>query len=651
MKVLLLALVLLFQFGGAVAWADGSKPDYRSMVDRIDAMLSQAVSDYRAGRIDDAKAGVQDAYFQIFEDMEGPIRINISAKRSYELESEFGAIRKLMSDGAPADEIAQRIAAHEAALRQTMPALEGGAVLVGRASSQGQASPQDVSGTASSAAAAIEPYWQQAVATIDKNLLAAADALDKGNKTAAKDLITKALFDGYRNSQLTIAIRKFISQQQDGDYKSEFSRLSELADAGGPSALIRNSAQVLTQDMTYRLRGVPLVDGVKEAAPEPAVPSADWNVVAAKIDDAVARALALAGSGDRKGAVNLLQSTYFDVFEASGMEDRVGARDESSKTALEAHFSKLVALVSRGAPAETLAAEADTMRADLARAATLLGGSGQGGMLALFGYALLIIVREGFEAMIVVAAIIAYLVKTGNHDKLGVITNSVMVALLASVATAVVLKLGFREAGASQEVLEGATMLFAAVVLFSVSCWLISKAEARKWSSYIKGKLEGSLSSGSMKALWFTSFLAVYREGAETVLFYQALTTDADRLGLMAIVAGFVVGCLVLGVIYLVMRVGAVRLPVRPFFQATGALLYLMAFVFAGQGIMELVEGRVFVPTLIPGLPEIQILGVYPYWQSLLPQALLVIAAVISMAVILRRKLPARADGAPTPPV
>ncbi len=121
-------------------------------------------------------------------------------------------------------------------------------------------------------------------------------------------------------------------------------------------------------------------------------------------------------------------------------------------------------------------------------------------------------------------------------------------------------------------------------------------------------------------------------------MFYQALALDADATGKLMIAAGFVVGCLILVAIYFAMRLGAMKLPIRPFFMATGCLLYLMAFSFAGQGMMELVEGKVFEPTLVPGLPAISTLGIYPYWQTLAPQAVLLLAALFACIVLMRRR-------------
>lgn len=641
--VFAIAVFLTHLFVSA-AWAEEG-PDYRGLVGRIDAALTQAIADYRAGRVDAAKDNVQRSYFEIFENLEGPIRINISARRSYQLESEFGALRRMMTAGAPADEVEARIKTHIAALDEIVPLLEKGHRIVAEgAVAQETAAPEQEEAPA--LPKTVQPYWESAVARINADLRAAAAALEAGDAEKARALIQKAHFEGYKNSLLETAIRRHVSQQQDIAFNAEFARISALVTDGRPPALIRGSARVLNDELTALLPGLPLIGAARTEAVE--APASDWQAVAARIRTDLARALATAAAGDGAKAIGQFQDIYFDVFEASGMEARIGARDVGFKTRIEGRFSKLMALVRDGAPPAVLQAEADALNADVAEAAGLLGGSGGGGAAALFGYSFLIILREGFEAILIVSAIVAYLVKTGHSDKKRVIANSVVVALVASVVTAVLLKLVFRTGAASQEVLEGGTMLLAAAVLFFTSNWLLAKAEAEQWSAFIKGKLEGALSGGSLRALWFVSFLAVYREGAETVLFYQALVIDADSAGIGAIAAGFVAGCLALGVVYRAMQAGALKLPLGLFFRITGAILYLMAFVFVGKGIMELVEGGVVTPTLVPRVPAFTPLGIYPYWETLVPQAALVLAAVVSLVVIARRqgaRPPAAQDG------
>ncbi len=245
---------------------------------------------------------------------------------------------------------------------------------------------------------------------------------------------------------------------------------------------------------------------------------------------------------------------------------------------------------------------------------------------------LLIILREGLEALLIVAAIVTYLIKNQHQDKLPVIRQSVYVALIASLITAVIFQFVFANAGASRELLEGFTMMIAVVMLFMMSYWLLSKVEAQNWQRYLEGKLSSALTTGSLIGLWLTSFLAVYREGAETVLFYYALVADAtSAVSYLYLFAGLVVGIVILTVCYLIMRYTVVKLPLKPFFMFTGTFMYLMAFVFAGKSVLELIEGKLFEPTLIVGAPEISWLGIYPYLETLIPQVILLIAALFAL--------------------
>ncbi|WP_319567294.1 FTR1 family iron permease [Cohaesibacter marisflavi] len=621
------------------AWADEG-PDYQSLMQRIETVLRQAESEYQQGQADLAKTTVQKAYFELFENLEGPIRINISAARSNELEAEFGDIRKLIMNGEAVATVSSRIDQQIAAIWKTLPALEDGVVIraevsdaVKAAEASAQGKPEEVS----------DPFWVDVNDTILSILQQASDTYQSGDEQAAEELIRKAHWEGYKNSLLETVVRRYVSQSQDIAFNAEFTRIMELVKDGKPARMVRASAAVLHDDIADVLPGLPVVNGskmVEDPAAAPEQIEGDWASVADQVIAAVNKAASLYEAGDQATATATIQNSYFDIFEDSGMETIVGARDAGLKTTLEGHFSKLTALIKAGASKSELTAEIEAMRTDLDTAVGLFSTDSDSPW-ALFIYSLIIILREGFEAMLVVTAIATYLIKTGNRDKLGVIVNSVAVALGLSVVTAILFKLVFHVTADKQELLEGATMLLAALVLFFMSYWLLSKAEAERWMQYIKGTVDRSIESGSMKALWFASFLAVYREGAETVLFYQALALDAsDAVGIPAIIAGFVLGCLLLGVLYFAFRFGAQRLAIKPFFVFTGALLYYMAFVFTGKGIMELVEGKIIEPTLVSWLPEFSLMGIYPYWQTALPQAVLLVAAIIGLWVVMTRKPP-----------
>jgi len=246
-----------------------------------------------------------------------------------------------------------------------------------------------------------------------------------------------------------------------------------------------------------------------------------------------------------------------------------------------------------------------------------------------FFQSLLIILREGFEAILVIGAVVAFLLKTGHRERLHSIWVGIALGVVASLATAVVLKTLLAAMPASREIVEAVTMLIAVVVLFSVSYWLISKVEAAKWQKFIREKVTSALEHGGGKALALVAFLAVYREGAETALFYQALFNEGPNVG-VPLILGIVVGLAVLAVIFTLFYRYGVKIPMRPFFTVTSLLLYYMAFVFMGKGVRELQEGNIMPITVIPHGPHIEAMGIYPSVQTLSAQTILIVLLIFA---------------------
>jgi high-affinity iron transporter len=257
--------------------------------------------------------------------------------------------------------------------------------------------------------------------------------------------------------------------------------------------------------------------------------------------------------------------------------------------------------------------------------------------LGVFLGSLLIILREGFEAIIIVGAIVAYLVKSGNKKSVVPVYWGSLVALGFSVVMAWIFNiLTGTASGRNQEIIEGLTMLLAVGVLFYVSNWMVSKAEAEAWAGYIEGKVRSSITRGSMFSLAFAAFLAVFREGAETILFYQALLAGNQNYTNM-IWLGFGIGAAALVVVYILIRLLSLRLPLKPFFLGTSILLFVMSVSFTGSGIKELQEGYVVPVTMLPFSFTVDILGIYPTLQTLIPQAVLLILTVTTFVIQMRR--------------
>lgn len=615
-----LALLLtLFCFNVATA-----VENYQQWVADIEHRLDKTAQLYEQQQIDDARTEVQMAYFEVFENLEGPIRINFSAQKSYQMEATFGEIRKMIGEGKSLEEVKQKINGLKAELHDVLPSLKEGHQLNASGQHEVYANQE------------IAQHWQQSFRTIDDLFAQAITAYEKGDFAGAKKYIQQAQYDGYKNSEMEMSIRQNRSAAISSSINQQFYDLIKLSEQPDQINSLGYQITILLQDIEEQLPQLPTTresQVVQSAAEnvEDNVAYQDWNPVVTEIDKRIQQAIALSVKGENKKAMLAVQDAYFDVFESSGMENKVGSRDSNFKAELEGYFTRLVSLMKANSDNEKLQAQASGLSAGLAKAVEMLQGGSQSHW-DTFLYSLMIILREGLEALLIVAAIVTYLVKNNHQDKLPVIRQSVYVALGASVVTAALFQLLFSNAGASRELLEGFTMIIAVVMLFMMSYWLLSKVEAQNWKRYLEGKLSTALTTGSLMGLWFTSFLSVYREGAETVLFYYALIGDvSSEVSYFYLLGGFIVGVVILTICYFIMRYTVVKLPLKPFFMFTGTFMYLMAFIFAGKSILELIEGKLFEPTLLAGMPEISWLGIYPYVETLIPQVLLIIAAIFAL--------------------
>ena len=290
---------------------------------------------------------------------------------------------------------------------------------------------------------------------------------------------------------------------------------------------------------------------------------------------------------------------------------------------LESSFGRLQAEIKRQAPLDLVQKITSEISNDLKEAQRIL--TQEIGFTGLFIQSLSIIVREGFEAILIIAALITFLIKSRNQDKLKAIYLGVLVGIIGSFVTAYILHGILDISIASQEMMEGVIMLVAVVVLFYVSYWLVSKIEATKWQSYITGKMQKAVTTGSAFTLSMVAFLSVYREGFETVLFYKALYLYAGDTT-AGIIPGFLAGCAVLAVVYFLINKLGMRIPVKWFFVVTSVFLYYMAFMFMGKGLHELQMGGVLNMTGAEFAPEIPWLGMYPTWETFIGQMIMVAA-------------------------
>ena len=333
--------------------------------------------------------------------------------------------------------------------------------------------------------------------------------------------------------------------------------------------------------------------------------------------------------GRAEDADRIAIDAYLQGYEP--LEARLRARDPRATAAVEGAFRDLRAAISRG---DAAAVEGHAHRLDR----LLADGPAQGRPLVPFAAAFVIYLREGLEAALLVGALLAGLHRLGRPEARRYVHAGWLAALPAGLATWWLFQRVVAVSADERELVEAGVALLAAAVLFSVSFWMISKIEARRWTGYLRRRLEESLNGRRLVLLAGLSFLAVYREAAETVLFTQALLLEcAGQRG--HVWAGAAAGVLAVMAVALVMSRTVMRLPMGPFFAVSSALMCGLAISFAGAGIYDLVAAGYLAPRPVI-FPEIPWMGIHPDLTGLIVQ-LTIVAVILGAAVTTLRRRPA----------
>lgn len=355
----------------------------------------------------------------------------------------------------------------------------------------------------------------------------------------------------------------------------------------------------------------------------------NWTEIAQAMEISLNKAYDAYFQKDIEEGKKWVNDAYFGYYEKEGFERTVMSYISGKRgSTVEYQFVIIKKMMNDQKPNKEIRTAIDDLIKWLKEDAHQLDGTEESGW-SVFIASLIIILREGVEAILVIAAMAAYLSRSGNQTQTKIVYQSAVAAIGASILAAFGLQYIFKISGAQQEILEGITMLLATVVLFFVSHWMLSKSEAAAWNQYVQDKVKTAIATGSSFALGAAAFLAVFREGAETILFYQAMMADVQNNTHM-IWIGFAVGCFLLVIVFAIVRFGSLKLPLKPFFTIISILMYIMAIAFAGGGVKELQEGDLIGVTPLPYITSIDILGIYPTVETLLPQVILVVLAIIS---------------------
>ncbi|MGZ4107227.1 MAG: FTR1 family iron permease [Tumebacillaceae bacterium] len=249
--------------------------------------------------------------------------------------------------------------------------------------------------------------------------------------------------------------------------------------------------------------------------------------------------------------------------------------------------------------------------------------------------AAMIPLREGLEALLVVAALLAFVNKSENKKGKTWVWLGVAVGLVLSILLAILVKVVFSAAafGSNNSVIAGWTGVVAALMLLYMSYWLHNQSKIKDWNKYIRDKSEKALSTGKLVSFGVLAFLAIFREGTETVLFLIGMV---NQISMKDLILGLVVGMLLLAVIAVLMLFIGVKLPLRPFFLVSSLIVFYLCVKFTGMGVHSLQLAGVVPSSTTASLPSVDFFAVYPSWQSTVPQLLIVLFALL--VVVSKRK-------------
>lgn len=334
------------------------------------------------------------------------------------------------------------------------------------------------------------------------------------------------------------------------------------------------------------------------------------------------QSLAAYQSGDHEQAYDLSVAAYLEGFELveSSLDNVDSNLRKDTEKALMAYRQSL----QDGLPLEQVKAKLDIAKAKLKDCAGLLGGDGLSWSLSYIS-GLLILLREGLEAILVLAAILAFLRNTGQQAAVRSVNIGWGLALVAGFATWAIAAYVIDVGGAQRELLEGSTALFASVMVLWLGVWMHDRRHAAAWQDYIKSSLVGG---GGRFGFAVLAFFSVYRELFEVILFYETLWLQAGPAGHQAVLAGGGTAVVLLvGLAWVILR-GSAKLPLSLFFSINAALLCALSVVFAGHGVKALQEAGIFGTHPVPFF-DFEWLGIHADLYSLSAQAVALLAVIV----------------------
>ncbi len=336
------------------------------------------------------------------------------------------------------------------------------------------------------------------------------------------------------------------------------------------------------------------------------------------------KALTAYNNDDLQQAKTLSVSAYLDGFEL--IENALDAHNKPLRKEIEAKLMGLRKQLSTPNNTQQVETAIDESLVLLNQAESLLTEASLSNT-TIFTASFIILLREGLEALLVVLALFTILVRSEHKRGRKYLHIGWITALLAGFATWYVAEYFIEISGASREIMEGTAALLAAIILLFVGFWMHSKSKAGQWQTYIKQNIDHKLKAGSLWGIAGLAFITVYREVFETVLFYQSLILQTQNAQHISLLGGFVFGIVILALIAWLIVKYSVKMPIAKFFSSTSYIILILAFILAGKAIAALQEAAVIPVNAFPINLSFDWLGIYPTWQGLSTQFLVLLVS------------------------
>ena len=534
--------------------------------------------------------------------------------------------------------------------------------------------------------------WTAAAKNIEDQLATAEKDYNDGNYGQAGTDFQTAHWIGYDASNFSKVVNDTISADKQKELLQQFTDLEGLAYQQDQGDVIAAKIDALTAEINATAQTLDAnadLANPKEYAKQRAAQTAEerkkldaakknsskgkgdrtWSEVASEMTVILDQAYEAAAAGKGDEGATLVNNAYYQYYEKLGFEKNVmNAISGDRVSQVEYQFKMTRKTMRDGGSDREIKQLVDDLKSWLVEDAATLDGGASGNVngftklvTSSAGQAFLILIREGLEALLVVAAVIAYLVKSGNKRFTKWIYLGVVAGLAGSGLVAVLFTFLFGGSGPVQEISEGVCALIATLMLLWTSNWMLNKSSVEAWNNYIRNKTEAAVAGaqskvesgqrlglGMITSLAMLSFLAVFREGAETVIFYESIySMSQDAHGMWV---GGLAAAAVLIVIFLILRFTSVKIPIGPFFLVTSIVMAVLVVIFAGGGIHALIEGDLIEGTYLSSVPTNDWIGLYPYVETITAQVIAAIAVVVLFVVGFikkhRMKLAAQAEQA-----